>query len=223
MPGVPGIDVRERQLEHPGADRSDHQRRTARPIRRRQQRQVIDGVVRAAPIRSALAEELADDHEGLLEAAHPMVVREAERPILRLVPAGAQAEDQPPAGDLVDGVRLGSEHGRVVEARRGHQRTQLDPRRDRRQRGERAPRLPWRDRLRPPVPIQQVVADPDRVETDRLRGPCHLGQLRPPDDPLHLGELDADLQRTGHAPGSGMSTRASHAASVPPASFIAPA
>ena len=65
-----------------------------------------------------------------------MVVREAEGPELDLVPAGAQAEDQPAAADLVDGGGLLGEHRRVVERGRGDQRPELDPLGDRGQAGE---------------------------------------------------------------------------------------
>ena len=42
------------------------------------------------------------------------------------------------------------------------------------------------------VAVEQVVADPDRVEAARLRRPRHREVLRPADLALDLGELDAD-------------------------------
>ena len=43
--------------------------------------------------------------------------------------------------------------------------------------------------------VQEVLADPDRVEAQVLDGAGHVEQLRPADLALDLGELDADLER----------------------------
>ena len=43
--------------------------------------------------------------------------------------------------------------------------------------------------------IEQVLADPDRVEPEVLDGAGHVEELRPADLALDLGELDADLER----------------------------
>ena len=60
------------------------------------------------------------------------------------------------------------------------------------------PRVP-RPALRPPVvAVEQVVADPDRVEADLLGRAGHRGVLRPPHVPLDLGELHADTQGSRH-------------------------
>ena len=51
-------------------------------------------------------------------------------------------------------------------------------------------------RARPVLPaIEEVLADPDRVEAEVLDGPGHVEQLRPAHLALDLGELDADLER----------------------------
>ena len=54
---------------------------------------------------------------------------------------------------------------------------------------------------RPSVAVEEVVADPDRVEADPLGGPRHLRQLRPAHDALDLGELDSNLQWPRHRRG----------------------
>src|SRR5438128_6962592 len=97
-----------------------------------------------------------------------MVVREAIRFELELVPPGAEPEDQPAPADLVDGRGDLGEHCRVVEVRTGDQRAELDPTGNRRKRGERRPCLPWTLRLALGLSIEKVVADPERVEADLL-------------------------------------------------------
>src|SRR5205814_3206956 len=98
-----------------------------------------------------------------------MVVREAERPIFRVVPPGAESEHDPPAGDLVDGDRHLREQARVAEGDAGDQLSELDPARRCREGGEQRPRLV--DVLgRLVVPSgPEVIAYPDGVEPDLLR------------------------------------------------------
>jgi hypothetical protein len=145
-----------------------------------------------------VAQEGPDDREGLLEAGDPVVEREAEAAVLGLVPAGTEPDDQPAVGDLVDRGGELREHRRRMEARRGDERPDLDPRGDRGDPSEGGPGLPGAARLAVLVAVEEVVAEPDRVEPDRLRGHRHRAQLRPADDPLDLGELDADLQGSRH-------------------------
>ena len=47
-------------------------------------------------------------------------------------------------------------------------------------------------------PIEEVIADPDRVEPERLGAPGKRDVLRPADLALDLGELDADLEWAAH-------------------------
>ena len=68
-----------------------------------------------------------DDLERLLEPADAVVERVAERRVLGLVPAAAEAEDQPAAGDFVGGRRHLREQARRPEAGREHERPDLDP------------------------------------------------------------------------------------------------
>src|SRR5690606_39629383 len=59
-------------------------------------------------------------------------------------------------------------------------------------RRQHGPRLPWTDTC-PVDLVQQVLPHPARVETGRLDQSHHLGELRPANRTLHLGELDTDF------------------------------
>ena len=184
-PGVPGIRVRHRDLEHPRARRPDQQRRATGAGRRRNARQVADLVEAAVEVGAALAQQAPDDGEGLLEPAHPLVVREAKRPVLVLVPAGAEAEDQAPAADLVDRRGLGGQHRRVVEAGRRHQRADLDAARDRRP----APRAA----STPPTGRPAAVRDRDTAGGRRPRP--SRGRCAPPPRPWRESPASARRAR----------------------------
>src|SRR5580700_11019836 len=60
------------------------------------------------------------------------------------------------------------------------------------------PRLPRPPRDAAGQVVEQVVTKPQRVEPDALCGAGHREQLRPPDAPLDLGQLDTDAARTRH-------------------------
>ena len=125
-----------------------------------------------------------------------MVEREAERPELGLVPARPEPEHEPAAGDLVDRRGLLREHGRVVEARAGDERPDGDGRRRGRQGRHERPRFPRTARLPIGPAVEEVLADPHRVETQVLDRARHVEELGPAHVALDLGELDADLERT---------------------------
>jgi hypothetical protein len=163
----------------------DHQRDA--PARRREQDHVIRAVELAGQADALGVEQAADDREGLREARDAAVIRDAEGVELAPVPAGAEAEDEAPAADLVDRRRHLGDQPRRVKAGAGDQRPDRHARRGRGQRGHQRPRLP-----RPAVLIEQVVADPDRVEPDLLGGARHVQVLGPAHDALDLRELDAD-------------------------------
>ena len=103
----------------------------------------------------------------------------AERLVLGLVPAAAEAEDQPAAGDVVDRRgHLREEPGRP-ERRREDERPELDPARRRGERAEQRPRLVvarlGADRgVRRAV--EEVVAEPEAV------GAAVLGLAGEPED-----------------------------------------
>ena len=145
--------------------------------------------------RHPLAGERApDDLERLLEARDAVVVGQAERAVLGLVPAGAEPEDEPAAAHLLDRRRhLRDQPGRM-ERGAGDERAELDTLGDRRQRGEHRPDLPRPALLTAVAAVEQVVAEPDRVEALLLGRAGHRGVLRPAGLVLDLGELDADPQ-----------------------------
>jgi hypothetical protein len=163
----------------------------------RRQGAVVRRVVLAVIVDVTLAQQSADDRERLLEAAHAMVVRKAERVVVGFVPAGPQAEDEPPVADLVDGRGHLGQHCRRVEARRGDERSDLYFLGRLSEAGERRPDFPRPD-ISGLAPIQQVVASPDGVESDPFRGLRHVAQLRPAHAALHLWQLDTDFEWSRH-------------------------
>src|SRR5258708_39325487 len=86
-----------------------------------------------------------------------------------------------------------------MKARRRDERPKLDTLGGGGKGGKRGPRLPRSPRAAAGQVIEQVVTKPQRVEPDALRGPGHREQLRPPDPPLDLGQLDTDAARTRHS------------------------
>src|SRR6185503_17926725 len=101
-PDVPGIRVGHGDPEHPRADGADHERWAMRTRPARQQLAVARLVELPVEVDGALTQEGADDGERLLEPIDAVIEREAERAELRVVPAGAETEDQAAATDLVD-------------------------------------------------------------------------------------------------------------------------
>ena len=111
-------------------------------------------------------------------------------PELLLVPPGAEPCHDAAAGELVDCRKLSREDARLVERRAGDERAELDVLRDAGEPRERREAIP-RPALRPPVAaVEQVVADPERVEPALLAGPRDRGQLTVAHDPLHLRQLE---------------------------------
>ena len=146
---------------------------TARPRRPRVDHAVLDPVVGAVKVDPPIPQQAANDGERLFEAGHTMVIREPERAVLPFVPARAEAEDQPPARNGVDGRRLLGKHRRRMKARRRDEWSKLDAVGGGGQRGKRGPRLPRSPRDAAGQVIEQVVTKPQRVEPDASprRGP----------------------------------------------------
>src|SRR5205823_13852239 len=90
-------------------------------------------------------------------------------------------------------------HGRVVEAGARHQRTDFHSPRHGGNRRDQRPRLPWAARRAIGEAVEQVVANPDRIEAHRLGGLGHAAQLTPAHLALDLRELDPDFQWPWHA------------------------
>jgi hypothetical protein len=86
-------------------------------------------------------EERSDDPEPLLEPAHTMVGRIAEGLVLRVEPAGPDAENQTASADGVGRRRHLREEGRVAEQDAHDELALLDAIRRRGQRGDDRPRL----------------------------------------------------------------------------------
>ena len=197
-PRVPGVGVRERDPEHARPVAADHQRQA--PRGRRQQDGVV-GLPEAARERDPLAvQQAAHDRERLLEARHAMVVRDPEGAELLLVPAGAEAEHEAPAADLVDRRGHLRDQARRVEAGAGDERTEPHPLGRGGEGGQQRPRLPG-PALGPAVAaVEQVVAEPDRVEAAGFGRAGHGEVLGPAHLALHLGKLDSDSHVAQHYP-----------------------
>jgi hypothetical protein len=182
--------VRQRDAEHPWAVAADHQ---ARGLRRRREHDGVVGLAVGPLERHALTgEQPPDDREGLLEARHPVVERNAVGAELVLVPARAEAEHEAPAAHLGERGRHPRDQARRMESRACHQRTELHALCRGGERGEQRPRIPGAALASVIVAVEQMIAEPDRVEPDLLRGASHREVLGPADLPLDLRELDPD-------------------------------
>src|SRR5919204_3938963 len=196
VPGVPGVDVRQRELEQTASTRPDHQRRPASG--RRQQDRVVDAMKPTTDGDALARHQAPDDLEGLGETRDARVERHAERAELRLVPAGAHGADEATVTDLVDGRSHPREDPGRMERRTRDERAQLHAAGRRRERSEHRPHVPGSALAAIVVSIEEMVAEPDGVEARLLRRTRHGDVLRPPHDPLDLGQLDPDAERTRH-------------------------
>ena len=181
----------------------------------------VDGVELALEaVDPIVVEEGAQHAQALLEARAAAVRRHAEHRHLLLRPAHACAEDEAPAGEVVErGDQLRREHGLAVVEHQ-HRRAEPDRARHARDEGELGRRLEdrvvdrrarrhdavgrVRVRRAPLAREHDVVVDPERVEAGGLggarvaqhqvarRGDAQLWQLHPD---LHLASQ--------HAPPSG--------------------
>ena len=202
VPLVPRVHVRHGDAQHARRRRADHQRRPVRMPLGRAARHAARSrapVELAVEVDLALAQQRADDRERLFEAAHPLVVGKAEGRVVGLVPARAQAQDQPAAADLVDRRGHLGQHRRRVEAGRSDERAELDLLGRLGQAGERGPDLPradvavgrrysrWSPTQSESRPMPSAVCAMSRSSGQRTR-------------PLDLGQLDANLEWSCHRP-----------------------
>jgi hypothetical protein len=163
---VPGRESGVRPLlgdrPHPRTARGDERRH--RPLGRRLDPRLVQGVEAALEGDCLPAEQPDDDLQPFGEPAHPVVVRKAERPMLGLVVPAADPQNQPAARHPVE--------------RGGQVRHQAGPA-ERRARDDRpdlhagSHRRDCREH-RPGVLHAEVVGDPHRVDA---RGFGHLGDL----------------------------------------------
>jgi len=121
------------------------------------------------------------------EPRHPLVVRHAEGVELAPVPARAEAEHEAALADLVDRRGHLRDQARRVKAGARDQRPDRHPLRDGGEPGHQRPHLE-----RAAVLVEQVVAEPDRVEPDLFGGQRHGAVLGPGDLAFDLRQLDAD-------------------------------
>src|SRR5262245_27390744 len=108
-PDIPRVHIRQRDPHHARTRGTEHQRGATRS-RRWVEHAVLDPVVGAVEVGPPVSEQAADDRKCLFEPGYPVVVRETERPVLPLVPPRAEADDQPPTRDRVDGRRRLGQH-----------------------------------------------------------------------------------------------------------------
>src|SRR5581483_774396 len=132
----------------------------------------------------AAAEETANDLDALFESVEALArgrIRQAVRAVLGVVPAGAHAQDEPPAAQVVDGQRHAREQRRMAEGDRTDEWPEPHARRlggGQRERYPALQRFALGDRER-----QEVIRQPERLEAEPLRrgddaAPAIPGQAR---------------------------------------------
>ena len=114
--GIPHVREPGRQAQHPRSVGADEDRRTLRPWPARIHGAVGRGRSTAVEVDLAVPQQGPDDLHRLLEAADAVVEREAERVVLRSVPARPEAQDETPGADLVQGDGHLGQQRRVPEA-----------------------------------------------------------------------------------------------------------
>ena len=118
----------------------------------------------------SIAQKGGDDLQGLLEAPDALIEWEAEHPVFRLPVSRAEAEDEATARYLVQRVGHFGEKGRVTEEGRDDERPEGDRGGDAGERAEEGERLPAAEFVRFAGAVNQVIGEPERIETDRLGG-----------------------------------------------------
>ena len=141
---------------------------------------IMLGVVAPREGHPLAAKQWNDDLQRLLEPGNPMIPREPERVVLRIVPSRPESEDQPAVADLVGGDGHLRHESRTAEARAQHEGPDLDPFRGRREGAHDRPGLVHP--LDRPVLglIEEMVEHPHRIEPTRLSGSGEGSDRRPP-------------------------------------------
>ena len=140
-----------------------------------------------------------DDGDRLGEAADAVIEWVTKGDVLRLVPTGAETENEAATGDLVDGIGDLREQGWVAERGAAHQRADLDPGGYRRQSGEQRPALPRSLHFLLGEAIDEMIRVPDGIEAEIFGHPGHLDEIAPARRrathlPLGIGQDQSDLQ-----------------------------
>ena len=162
---------------------------------------LVERVEAAAERDGAAGLQPVEDLERLLEPVDAFGCRrqrDAVAAVLVLVPAGPEAEDQPPAADVVDRDRLLEEHGRVAERVARDKHAEADPRRPRGERCQQRPRLVT-GVLGRPVGVEQVVDEPGVIEPELLGEREVVEHLGPA--AVRLAQEEAETDRWGRGGG----------------------
>jgi ATPase subunit of ABC transporter with duplicated ATPase domains len=167
--GVPQVGVPRGQLDHARALRAEQQRRSLLTRTAWHVLAVERLVVLPREIDVPVPQHRYEDLHGLFETARAMIEGHAERLVLRLVPARADAQDQAPVAHLVEGGGHLRQDRRIAEGIAEHQGADLHPLCRFGQRGQHGPALPDpRGRLTGTA-VHEMVGQPDAVEAIRLR------------------------------------------------------
>src|SRR3989449_9483147 len=146
-----------------------------------------------------LRPEPREDLEVALEQSPPLLEGDADRVELARVPPGRHSEDEPPLADHVEGADRFGRHRGIAQRQHEHPGAELDPRRARDDRGQRADGV--QDRVRELDAEDDVVLRPERLEAQRLR-PLRVAVERV--DVRRLGGADEVLDGEADVHGAGL-------------------
>jgi len=166
---VPGRDP-----EHARPARADQQGRAALTAGHHVQIQAVGLVPGARVVHRAAVQQLPDDRERLLEpvdAPARGVERDARRAVLGLIPAGAEAELEPAAGQVMQARGLVGHDRGVPEVVAEHHRAHAQVPGHRGRGGQRAER----GQLRPERARREVIADEQGADPRVLDAACVIG------------------------------------------------
>ena len=161
-------------------------------------------VVLAVEIDRALLQQSADDLDSFPEAGELVIGGKPEGPVLVVVVARPDPQDQASTADVVHRLRHLGEQGGAAKSHAEDQGAELGGARAGRERGEQRPALPGPARLRLSVEqVEEVVHHPDRIESHLLRELRHRPHFAPrvSPAPAHAGDLrhhQSDLEPTRH-------------------------
>ena len=151
----------------------------------------------ALEVSRAVAEKAGQHLDVVLEAAHQVIEGKAEGVEFGLVPAGADAEDEPPARGRLQRPCLAGELGRRPEGGTENEGAEFDPPGAGRNVAQEGERLRPTEEALPSAVQEEVIHDPDGVIAEAFRGhgvSHHLLEgARTTRGELVGGDRDADL------------------------------